>query len=150
MSSVANKTAWILGGHLFVFLSRNPIGEVYNEQAFQCFPADARLIRRPDLAFVRTERLGGVAEEGHIKITPDLAIEVVSPNDKIYDLDEKLADYRTAGVKLVWVVDPKWRSVRIIRADRTVSELFSGDTLSGELVLPGFSVPVDELMPTKI
>jgi Uma2 family endonuclease len=54
--------------------------------------------------FFWRERLAQAAEEGHVKITPDLAVEVISPNDKIYDLEEKLEDYWSAGVKLVWAV----------------------------------------------
>ena len=45
-------------------------------------------------------------EEGFTSIPPDLAVEVVSPNDTVYDLDEKLEDYRAAGIPLVWVVYP--------------------------------------------
>jgi Uma2 family endonuclease len=147
ISSLATETAGILTVKLGIFLRQNPLGRIYPEQSFQCFPHDPDLIRRPDIAFVRNERLSQVAETGHVKVRPDLAIEIISPTDTIYQLDEKLADYRSAGILLVWVVDPKWKTVRVHRADRTVSELFEGDSLSGEQVLPGFVVPVGELMP---
>ena len=149
ISSLSRETAGVITIGLGIFLRQNRLGVLYPEQTFQCFPDDPDLVRRPDIAFVSRERVGGVSETGHVKISPDLAIEVISPNDTIYELDEKLADYRSAGVKLVWVVDPKWKTVRIHRADRTVSELFAGDTLGGEQVLPGFSVAVDDLIPKQ-
>ncbi len=74
---------------------------------------------------------------------------MVSPNDKIYELDEKLNDYHLAGVKLVWVVNPSSRIIRIHRLDHSVSELSENDTITGETVLPGFSSIVRDLLPMK-
>jgi len=149
MSSLATYTASIVAGELFIYLKASQGGRIYLEQAFQCFPHDPDLIRRPDLAFVSANRIKSVPEEGHVPIAPDLAIEVVSPNDKVYELDEKLADYRAAGVQLVWVVNPKARTLRIHRLDKTATELHENDTLTGESVLPGFSLAVKELLPTN-
>lgn len=149
MSSLASETAVIVSSRLFAFLEKSPLGKLYSEQSFRCFPHDPDLIRRPDVSFVAAERLAGVPEEGHVPIAPDLAIEVVSPNDVVYDLDRKLADYRSAGVKLVWVFNPKARVVRIYRADHSVSELGEGDALSGEAVIGGFSADVAEMLPKK-
>jgi Uma2 family endonuclease len=147
MSSLASKTAGIITHRLLSFAEQGRLCEVYPEQAFRCFPEAPDLIRRPDIAVVVAPRLAGVPEEGHVPISPDLAIEVVSPSDSVYELDEKLADYRAAGIKLVWVVNPKARVVRVHRLDHSVSELQEGDVLSGESVLPGFSIPVGDLLP---
>ena len=147
MISLASKTAGLITGHLFDFLRQSPCGELFPEQTFQSFPVDPDLIRRPDIAFIATARLGGVPEEGHVPIAPDLAIEVVSPNDKIYDLDEKLANYRAAGVKLVWVVNPKSRTNRIHRPGQAIVELAEADTLTADPILPGFAAKVADLLP---
>jgi len=147
MSSLASETAGIVTAHLVTFVRPIGLGKIYPEQSFQCFPDDPDLIRRPDIAFIAVDRLAGVLEEGHVPIAPDLAIEVVSPNDKIYELDEKLANYRAASVKLVWVINPKSRTLRIHRLDRTVTELVEPDVLSGEAVLPGFSILVKDFLP---
>lgn len=147
LGSLATKTAGIIVKKVAIFLERSHGGDLYIEQSFECFPDDRGLVRRPDIAIIATDRLSGVPEEGHVPIAPDLAIEVVSPNDKIYELDQKLANYRGAGVKLVWVVNPKLRTVRIHRLDRTVTELEATDALSGEGVLPGFSILVNDLLP---
>jgi Uma2 family endonuclease len=147
MSSVASETAGIAFARLFNFLEKSGGGIPYPEQTFQCFPHDPSLVRRPDVAFVTADRLAQVAPEGHITIAPDLAVEVVSPTDKIYELDEKLADYRAAGVKLVWVINPNSRVLKIHRINHTYEELKETDTLSGESILPGFSVLVRDMLP---
>jgi Uma2 family endonuclease len=147
MSSLASETAGIITARLVNYRDQTGAGKVYPEQTFQCFPNDPDLIRRPDVAFIVTDRLAQVAEEGHVTIAPDLAVEVISPNDKIYDLEEKLEDYWSAGVKLVWAVNPKFRWIRIHRPDRSVMERHEADTLTGESVLPGLSVAVGDLLP---
>lgn len=147
MSSLANETAGIVILRLGVYREQSRAGKVYPEQSFQCFPHDPELIRRPDVAFILTERLSGVDEEGHVKIAPDLAVEVVSPNDKVYELEEKLRDYRSAGVKLIWVVNPKFRLIHVHKLGLPVVELRENDAVGGESVLPGFSVAVRDLLP---
>jgi len=150
MSSLASRTAVVIIKRLANFLEQSHAGEAYSEQTYQCFPHDPVLIRRPDVSFIAASRLAGVPEEGHIPIAPDLAIEVVSPNDKIYELDEKLADYRLAAVKSVWVVNPKHRTVRIHRLDHAYAELNDTATLMDESVLPGFSALVKDLLPLPL
>ncbi|HET6247319.1 MAG TPA: Uma2 family endonuclease [Tepidisphaeraceae bacterium] len=149
MSSLANKTAGIVTIQLGVFLQKSGGGDLLPEQTFQCFPHDRDLIRRPDVAFISAARSAGVPDEGHVPIAPDIAIEVVSPNDTIYELDEKLADYRMAGVKAVWVLNPNSRVLRIHRLDHTFAELQETDTLSDESILPGFSILVRDLLPPR-
>lgn len=147
MSSLAGKTTVRIAASLFDFLKQSPLGEAYSEITFQCFPNDAGLVRRPDLAFVSKDRLSLVPEEGHVPIAPDLVVEVISPNDTVYALDEKLEDYRSAGVKLAWVVNPHARSIRVFRLDGTITRLRADDLLTGESVLPGFSTRVNDLLP---
>jgi Uma2 family endonuclease len=149
ISSLANRTAGLIASALIVHCHPRGLGEVYPEQTFQCFPEDPDRIRRPDVSFIAADRASGVDEEGHIRIHPDIAIEVVSPTDKIYELDKKLIDYRSAGVKLVWVVNPNARTLRIHRPDHSLTELIETDTLSGESVLPDFSVKLSEVLPPK-
>lgn len=86
-------------------------------------------------------------EEGYIPIAPDLVVEVISPNDRIYKFEGKLVDYRKAGIKLVWEVNPKFRFIRVHHLDRAPDRLEETETLTGELVFPGFSILVKELLP---
>jgi len=84
-----------------------------------------------------------------VPIAPDLAIEVVSPGDTILELDDKLIDYRAAEIALVWVINPHARNVRIFRPRQRIEELSDSDTLTGDAILPGFSVSLGELFPPR-
>jgi Uma2 family endonuclease len=91
----------------------------------------------------------GPTSEGYIYIAPDLAAEVVSPNDLAYEVEAKVVEYLDAAVPLVWVIDPEARTVRIHRGDGSVSWLRENDELSGEDVIPGFRCPVAAIFPRK-
>jgi Uma2 family endonuclease len=115
--------------------------------AYRCFPFDRSLVRKPDTSFIRLDRLSTemALQEGYVTIVPDLAVEVVSPSDTVQGLEEKIDDFKQAGVKLIWVVHPQHHIVRIHRADGTIQQLGETDELSGEDVIPGFRCPVREL-----
>jgi hypothetical protein len=78
---------------------------------------------------------------------PDLAVEVVSPNDRVSELDEKVDEYQRAGVKLILIIHPETRTVDVLRSDGSVSRLRAEDELSGEDVIPGFRCVVGALFP---
>jgi Uma2 family endonuclease len=82
---------------------------------------------------------------GYDDIPPDLVVEVLSPRDIATELDQKVEEFLRAGVRLVWVVNPDTRTVRIHRLDGSISGLHETDELSGEDVLPGFACPVAAL-----
>jgi Uma2 family endonuclease len=148
MSELANETAVYISSALFIHVNASKLGRVLAEQNFKCFPHDPDLVRRPDVAFILAGRAGDQRHSGHVLIAPDIAVEVVSPNDLAYELDEKLKDYRLAGIPLTWVVNPEIRTVTIYRADGTLARLFDHETLTGENVLPGFTSKVGDLLPT--
>jgi Uma2 family endonuclease len=75
---------------------------------------------------------------------PILAVEVLSPNDKTSEVNEKVEDYLKNGVKLVWLVDYEKKKVTVYRPDRTLAVLGESDDLSGGEELPGFSCKVAE------
>jgi Uma2 family endonuclease len=74
-------------------------------------------------------------------------VEVTSPTDEVYDLEEKIEEYLRAGVRLIWVIHPEVRAIPVIRADGSGLRLRPGGELSGEDVIPGFRCPVDALFP---
>jgi len=115
---------------------------------YQCFKDMPGKIRKPDASFVRATRFSPAFwKEGYLTIAPDLAVEVVSPNDTAHEITEKVEEYLAAGVPLVWVVYPESQIVAIHRKDGTVSKLHADAELSGEDVLPGFHCRVDALFP---
>jgi Uma2 family endonuclease len=123
-------------------------GNVFAADAsYQCFTDAPDKVRKPDVSVVLRGRFPqDQVPLGHSRIPPDLAVEVISPNDRFYDVEEKVDEYLGAGVRLVWVVSPETRSVYVYRlppsAGGTVTLLRQHDTITGEDVIPGFSCPV--------
>ncbi len=117
---------------------------------YQCFAADPGRVRRPDVSFIARGRLPREQfSTGHVHVAPDLAVEVVSPNDLYYDVEEKVQEYLDAGVRLVWVASPKSRSVVTYRVGRNELHFGPPDVLTAEDVIPGFSVIVSDLFPSR-
>ena len=145
MGADANWTAARLGHYVSAHLIRAGTGDLFNEQSFRCFPDDPAGWRRPDLAVVATSRVPSPAPPGPMTMAPDLAVEVTSPTDKLEELELKLADYRSAGIPLVWVIIPAVRTVRVFPLNGPDHALRVGDTLTGGDVLPGFAVAVADL-----
>ncbi len=111
------------------------------------------LVRGPDVSFTNWDRVPGrvVPDEPVPELVPDLAVEVLSEGNTREEMRQKLADYFEAGVKLVWYIDPRARTVRVFTSPDDVTELGEADTLDGGDVLPGFAVEVarlfDQLAP---
>lgn len=84
-------------------------------------------------------------EDGCWPIAPDLAVEVISPNEIADDVETKLSEYLQAGVRLIWILYIPTKNVWAYKLDGTGKLYRSTDTLIGEDVLPGFAVPVAEL-----
>jgi Uma2 family endonuclease len=76
---------------------------------------------------------------------PVLAVEILSPSTTQATIDEKIGQYLQAGVKLVWVIHPRWRTVEILRPDGPPAMVNDQQELSGEPHLPGFRVPVAQI-----
>lgn len=107
---------------------------------------DPDSVRGPDVSFWRKDRLPEIPST-YIEVAPDLAVEVVSPNDHFTKINRKLHEYFERGVRLVWVVDPEDRSVTVYRTRADYAILGEADTLDGADVLPGFTCRVADLFP---
>jgi Uma2 family endonuclease len=102
-------------------------------------------LREPDVAFSTNAQLPDAIPDGFWPFSPDLAVEVISPSNTVYDINEKVVQYLEAGSHLVWVVDPHTRSVTIYRSLQDATILRGGDELSGEQVIPGLRQSLREL-----
>jgi Uma2 family endonuclease len=100
-------------------------------------------VRAPDVAFVRKEKFSTLPTS-FAEFAPDLAVEIISPTDRSGEMEQKIADYLAAGTRLVWVVYPATKTVYVYRPGRAVQRLSASETLSGEDVLPGFSITISE------
>jgi Uma2 family endonuclease len=149
MGTISSWVGGELHGRLRDFCRQHDLGWVLPADAgYQCFPGEPARVRKPDVSFIRFGRLPGEQlPEGHARIAPDLAVEVVSPNDLALELDRKVKEYLAAGVRLVWVIFPETRSGRIHRANGSVAEVRESDPLEGEDVIPGFRCTVGDLLP---
>ena len=147
MGAEADEVALGLGGELRAFVRANKLGRMFGSQTgYRCFPHAPNRVRKPDVSFVAAGRLpSGKVPKGDFLIPPDLAVEVISPNDLAENLEERLSDFRKAGVPLIWIVSPGSRTVQIRRADGTAAILDDTGTLSGESVVPGFTCKVADL-----
>jgi Uma2 family endonuclease len=103
-------------------------------------------VRAPDVGFVRRERVPDPLPRGYAEFAPDLAVEVLSPDDRPGEVLAKVADWLRAGTRLVWIVDPIRRAARVYRADGTESFATVDDSLDGEDVLPEFSLPLSAIL----
>lgn len=124
------------------FLEGTPLGEVLPE--FRCIfgPPGRERAFVPDLTYVAKERL--TTDRFHMA-APDLAIEILSPDQDRARFLDKIQFYLLSGVPLVWVIDPAARTIAVLIPGQEARILSGGDALDGGDVLPGFSVPVEEI-----
>ena len=101
-------------------------------------------VRGPDVSFVLQPRVEGRGS-GFPSGAPDIAVEVVSPSDTGAGVARKVAEYLAAGSQRVWVVYPSLRQVLIHSADGSVLSYGGDDVITGEELLPGFSLPLSEI-----
>lgn len=131
---------------LGVYARQHGLGRVFGDGVGYELVRLPNTVRVPDASFVRAEQLpaGGLGP-GLVKLAPDLAIEVLSPSETASELEEKLDDNLTSGTRLIWVVDPTRRTVRILSSDAPVRTLREGELLEGGSVVPGFTMPVSDV-----
>lgn len=105
------------------------------------------LVRIPDIAFVSRQRLPGghVPDQPIPDLVPDLAIEILSQSNTEQEMLQKRRDYFTAGVRLVWILDPDARTVEVFTALEQSITVREDQILEGGAVLPGFALPLADL-----
>ena len=133
----------VVAGNIFAplhnFVTPQRIGRVGFEVRHRP-PTDAYNSRLPDISFSSVRR--PIVTKGSVPTMPDLAVEVQSPDDTIKEMREKATYYLANGAKLVWLVYPCKRIIEVYYANGEIDIFHEGETLSGEDVLPGFTLPV--------
>ena len=140
------SAAMNIGTILHLHVRMNDLGHVFAAETGFILRRDPDTVRAPDVAFISSARMR--AEEipdGFIEIVPDLVVEVVSPGDTRREVEEKVGDWLTAGVRLAWLIYPATRTATVHRNPNGVSNLVGDDFLDGEDVVPGFSCRVGDL-----
>jgi Uma2 family endonuclease len=135
-----------IGARLVAFADEHGLGEVTGADGGYVLERGPDTVRAPDVAFVRADRVPTREEQQHFaELAPDLAVEVISPSDRMSDLEEKVEQYLALGVPLVWVFHPRERTVTVRRPRRAPRVLRDGDVIDGEEILPGFRLPVADV-----
>jgi len=128
------------------FVEPRQLGFTLTGEAGYVLATDPPTVLIPDVSYLSFAR-----GKDHVEATtpfpgaPDLAIEVLSPSNRPAEIRRKVSTYLSAGCPLVWVVDPKHRTVTIHAGPDAGTVLWEDNVLEGGAVIPGFSIPVREL-----
>lgn len=126
---------------------RDPgLGRVYAAETGFKLATDPDTVRAPDVAFLSRDRTPDPEPEGYAELAPDLAVEVLSPGDRPGEVLAKVADWLNAGSRLVWIVDPRRRHIRVYREDGSQSVVNDDGILEGEDVVTGFTCRADSIL----
>ena len=142
--SIHGKCVLWLSAFIAMYLLENDVGEAMAESGNRS-ELDPYLLLRPDVSFISHASAREPLAEAPLPRMPDLAVEVASPSNSVHELREKAEIYLRNETQLVWLVFPRERRVEVHRADGSMDELSADDALSGEAVLPGFSLDLREL-----
>ena len=149
MSPAGQEHGWIavnVTAAVHYFVKHNRLGRVYAAETGFTLRKGPDTVLAPDVAFVRQARVEEIGDaRGFFNGPPDLAVEVVSPNDSKREVAEKVATWLSFGTEEVWVVSPKSKAVTVYRSISDPIVYAESDVLSGGHVLPGFEIPVSEI-----
>jgi Uma2 family endonuclease len=145
MGYYESLVAMTLGYFIQDFLKQHDLGIVLGEAGTLRILEDQ--IRVPDVAFLSWRHFPGRAlpAEPVPALAPDLAVEVLSAGNTPEEMNRKLKDYFSAGVKLVWFIDPSSESATVYESPQKSRKLSGADSLRGGKVLPGFELPLKQL-----
>ena len=132
-----------LGAALLNYIQPRRLGRLMGSDSGVWLERDPDTVREPDIAFISAEKSPlGERVTGYTEAAPDLVVEVWSPDDGRWALNDKAFMWLSYGVRLVWVVHPDTRMVDVYRRNRRAARLSDADRLDGLDVLPGFSCEV--------
>jgi Uma2 family endonuclease len=135
-----------LAAPLHQYVKRNNLGQVYAAETGFKLESAPDTVRAPDISFVSLERIQSAGKvHGYRSGAPDLAVEVLSPGNTKREMTEKVEEYFAAGARLVWIVNPKARTVTVYHSPTNTLTLTDKDTLDGGQVVPGFQISVAEI-----
>jgi Uma2 family endonuclease len=136
--------AWLLG-RMARCVQDQQLGRLFNSDTGFLIASSPDTVRSPHVAFLGGDRGRASLPPGYYPGAPDLAVEVVSPHDRLDEVEEKVQDWLRAGRREVWVVSPRLKTVAVHRAPSDIQVLTSQDTLESPELLPGFACRVAEV-----
>lgn len=136
---------FFFGAVLYPFLAQTGLGRGFTELRCIFGPPGRERTYVPDLVVVSRQHLPLPQDRRHLYAPPDLAVEVLSPDQHWAQFLDKVQFYLLHGVRLIWVIDPATSTVTVQAPGEDARILRPGDELDGGDVLPGFSVAVAEI-----
>ena len=135
-----------IGALLRIHVKTKQIGKTYGAETGFYTRRNPDTVRAPDAMFISSDRVAKITD--HVKfldVAPNLVVEVLSPGDTWTEVETKVQEYFTAGVRLIWIIDPKAETITVYRSANERTILTRTDILTGGDILPEFSVPVSEI-----
>ena len=138
---IAHRISLILGA----FVEANELGIVLAAETGFRLATDPDTVRAPDVAFVTKQRYAAIEDDtGYLPLSPDLAVEVLSPSDRFSDVEEKTQCWLSHGCRLVLVVDPAQQLVFVHRSPTRIEILRGTDVFEADPVVVGWQVAIDQ------
>jgi Uma2 family endonuclease len=135
----ANLTA-----ELYRYVKENRLGVVYGAETGFKLERNPDTVLAPDVSFISRDRVGQISKQ-YREGAPDLAVEVISPNERRNRIEKKVGQWLQLGARLVWIVNPQTKSVTVYRPDGSVRVLSKSDELTGDDLIPGFTISVSDV-----
>jgi len=139
---VAARLTYLLGDHVY----RRRLGVLFAQDTGFKIESGPDTVRAPDVSFVSQAHADRIPARGYAAIAPDLAVEILSPDDRPGELLAKIGQLLDAGTQLVWVIDPMRSEARVHRANGELTIIPADGRLDGEQVLPGFTCSLAEVL----
>ncbi|MFO0960794.1 MAG: Uma2 family endonuclease [Isosphaeraceae bacterium] len=145
--SNSGRRNFLIAGPLWAWNQANGLGVAFDSSTGFTLPNGA--IRSPDASWIvqaRWDALTPAERDTYAPICPDFVVELRSPSDTLRELRAKMREYRSHGARLGWLIDPSRKSATIYRPGRRPEALKSPASLSGEDVLPGFTLELKGIL----
>lgn len=138
---------------LGIWNRQTKLGQAFDSSTVFVLPSGAR--RSPDVSWIKSNRWNTLTlqqKQGFPPVTPDFVMELVSPSDlknqRYEDLQNKMQEYLENGVQLGWLIEPSAKTIEIYRIGQPVEVLNNPQNISGENILPGFTLDLTEIFAT--
>ena len=140
------RYAMNIGLSLGGYAKANRLGKSYIADTGYILATDPDHVLAPDFAFISNERLNEIGEsDGFAQGAPDIAVEVISPNDRYTEVEEKVEDWLNAGCRAVIIVNSRRQTVNLHRSPTDVTTLTKSDTLEISDIVPGWRMPIEAI-----
>lgn len=135
-----------LAAPMAMHVKQHGLGEVYAAETGFILELEPDTVRAPDIAFIVRQRVEAVGRtRGYWHGAPDLAVEVLSPDDRVSEVEQKVAEWLAGGAKQVWVVSPRLKTITVYSSLTNICTLTENNTLGGGDLIPGFEIAISEI-----